>query len=91
MYVMAVQTASTVTLKIPESSPETAEENFKVPAGGQHPGAGSYSVYSCSAVQMEVMHVQSMPSSPLGMRTACLVDQPFPDWTSSDWEGPAPQ
>lgn len=72
---MSIQTASTVKLKIPESSPETAEENFKVPAGGQHLGAATNSECPSSGVQTEVMDVPPMPSLPSGLCTAHPVDQ----------------
>lgn len=75
LYVVADQTASTVKLKIPESSPGTVEEDFQVPVGGQHPGAPPNSEYLCSGVLTEVMDVRPMPSSPSGLQRACLVDQ----------------
>lgn len=77
MYVMDVQTASTFTveLKIPESSTETAAENFKVPASRQHPQAATNAEYPRSGVLTEVMDVPPMLSFTSGLRRLCLVDQ----------------
>uniref|UniRef100_A0A8W8JLU6 Uncharacterized protein n=1 Tax=Magallana gigas TaxID=29159 RepID=A0A8W8JLU6_MAGGI len=70
-----VQAASTVKRRILESSPEVAKEHFKVPVGGQHPGRAPNSEYPSSGVLTDVMDVPPRSSSPLGFRTACLVDQ----------------
>lgn len=56
-HVMAVHTASAVKLKIRENSLETAEENFKVPTGGQHQGEATNSEYPSLNVLTEVMDV----------------------------------
>lgn len=63
----------TVKLKILESSPETAEENLKVPAGGYHPEAESTSEYPCSGVLMDVMDID-VPKRPSSPKTG-LIDQ----------------
>lgn len=58
LCVMTVQTACTVKMKIPESSPGRAEEDFQVPAGGLHLGAAPNSENLCSGVLSEVMDAQ---------------------------------
>lgn len=60
-----VQAASTVKPGILESSLETAEESFKVSAGGQYQGEATKSEYSSCSVLTEVMDVPPIPSSPL--------------------------
>lgn len=70
-----VQAATTVKPRIVESSPEVAKEHFKVPVGEQHPGRAPNSEYPSSGVLTDVMDVPPRSSSPLGFRTACLVDQ----------------
>lgn len=57
-------------LKIRENSLGTAEENFKVPAGGQHPGEATNSEYPSPGVLTEVMDVPPIPSSS-GLRISC--------------------
>lgn len=81
---MAIQTASTVKLIIPESSPETVVENFKVPAEGQHPGA--HRTPNISGVLMEVMNVPPMPFSPSGLSRA-IIDLML--WSCPCQTGPA--
>lgn len=74
---MAIQTDKTVKPIIPESSLESAEEDFQIPARGHYLGASQNSKYPRSGVPTEVMDALLMRTSPSGLCKACLVDQTY--------------